>query len=205
MHSYDGSPRPIASCTGRGVCQALLALTLVVSHLQSASAQTTDLNSTSGSAGLGAAATDPSGYYPTNVAPSPEFAPGRNPYGNLSNVIVDWNLVAQQLGRTSGYDPPRLLSLLHLAQWRALEAAGGPSTNYSMEAVAGYAGHFVMAQLLPSNLKDYDVLLAAQLGNISAESAETAQTIATNAATLLLQNRSDALHWLAIGPSQGRL
>lgn len=62
-----------------------------------------------------------------------------------------------------------------------------------------------MAQLLPSNLKDYDVLLAAQLGNISAESAETAQTIATNAATLLLQNRSDALHWVAIGPSKGRL
>ena len=58
---------------------------------------------------------------------------------------------------------------------------------------AGYAGHFVMAQLLPSNLKDYDVLLAAQLGNISAADATTAQTIATNAATLLLQNRSALL------------
>lgn len=44
---------------------------------------------------------------------------------------------AQQLVRVSGYDPPRLLSLLHLAQWRALLAAGGPSTNYSMDAVAG--------------------------------------------------------------------
>lgn len=52
-----------------------------------------------------------------------------------------------------------------------------------------------MAQLLPSNLKDYDVLLAAQLGNISTAAAETAQIIATNAATLLLQNRS-ALHML---------
>ena len=62
-------------------------------------------------------------------------------------------------------------------------------------ACAGYAGHFVMAQLLPSNLKDYDVLLAAQLGNISTAAAETAQIIATNAATLLLQNRS-ALHML---------
>lgn len=50
-----------------------------------------------------------------------------------------------------------------------------------------------MAQLLPSNLKDYDVLLAAQLGNISAADATTAQTIATNAATLLLQNRSALL------------
>ena len=58
---------------------------------------------------------------------------------------------------------------------------------------AGYAGHFVMAQLLPSNLKDYDVLLAAQLGNISAADATTAQTIATTAATLLLQNRSALL------------
>lgn len=58
---------------------------------------------------------------------------------------------------------------------------------------AGYAGHFVMAQLLPSNLKDYDVLLAAQLGNISVADATTAQTIATNAATLLLQNRSALL------------
>ena len=36
---------------------------------------------------------DPSGYYPTNVAAQPEFAPGRNPYGSLKNVIVDWNLV----------------------------------------------------------------------------------------------------------------
>ena len=44
---------------------------------------------------------------------------------------------AQQLGRTTGYDPPRLLSLLHLAQWRALKAAGGPISNYSMKAVAG--------------------------------------------------------------------
>ncbi len=50
-----------------------------------------------------------------------------------------------------------------------------------------------MAQLLPSNLKDYDVLLAAQLGNISAADATTAQTIATTAATLLLQNRSALL------------
>ncbi len=50
-----------------------------------------------------------------------------------------------------------------------------------------------MAQLLPSNLKDYDVLLAAQLGNISAAACDTAQTIATNAATLLLQNRSTDL------------
>jgi len=50
-----------------------------------------------------------------------------------------------------------------------------------------------MAQLLPSNLKDYDVLLAAQLGNISVADATTAQTIATTAATLLLQNRSALL------------
>ena len=53
----------------------------------------------------------------------------------------------------------------------------------------GYAGHFVMAQLLPQNLKDYDVLLAAQLQNISASDAAAAQTIATDTATLLLQNR----------------
>ena len=26
---------------------------------------------------------------------------------------------------------------MHLAQWQALKAAGGPSTNYSMDAVAG--------------------------------------------------------------------
>lgn len=46
-----------------------------------------------------------------------------------------------------------------------------------------------MAQLLPQNLKDYDVLLAAQLQNVSASDATAAQTIATNTATLLLQNR----------------
>ena len=156
---------------------------------------------------------------------------------------ASWTMqqVAQQLGRTSGYDPPRLLSLLHIAQWQALLAAGGRNNNYSMEAVAGsalrlpnlfitaackpvwlvcpnmqtlaaqrtciyvcslleasaacicaagFAGHFVLAQLLPQNLKDYDVLLAAQLQNVSASDAATAQTIATNTATHLLQNRS---------------
>lgn len=179
------------TCTCRVVCYASVAVALLCTPLAPAAAQTNGLNSTAGSEGLGAAATDAAGYYPSNVAPAPEFAPGRNPYGNLRNVVVDWNLAAQQLGRTSGYDPPRLLSLVHLAQWRALQAAGGPTSNYSMSAVAGYAGHFVMAQLLPSNLKDYDVLLAAQLSNISAADATTAQTIATNAATLLLQNRTN--------------
>ena len=37
---------------------------------------------------------NPSAYYPTNVEAQREFAPGRNPYGNLTNVIVDWNLVS---------------------------------------------------------------------------------------------------------------
>ena len=37
----------------------------------------------------------PIGYYPTNVTPLREFSPGRNPYGNLTNVIVDWNLVSK--------------------------------------------------------------------------------------------------------------
>ena len=54
---------------------------------------------------------------------------------------------------------------------------------------AGYAGHFVLAQLLPQNLKDYDVLLAAQLENVTVAEATTAQSIATTAATQLLQNR----------------
>ena len=52
---------------------------------------------------------------------------------------------AQQLGRTSGYDPPRLLSLLHIAQWQSLNAAGGFATNYSMEAVAG--AHLVLCSV----------------------------------------------------------
>lgn len=164
---------------------------LFISVTTAQSNTTVNTNATAGSEGLGAAATNPSAYYPTNVAPAPEFAPGRNPYGNLTNVIVDWNLAAQQLGRTTGYDPPRLLSLLHLAQWRALKAAGGPTANYSMEAVAGYAGHFVLAQLLPQNLKDYDVLLAAQLENVTVAEATTAQSIATTAATQLLQNRTN--------------
>ena len=75
--------------------------------------------------------------------------------------------------------------------WLAVHALA-VSTVFCLRCIksAGYAGHFVMAQLLPSNLKDYDVLLAAQLSNISAADATTAQTIATNAATLLLQNRS---------------
>lgn len=54
---------------------------------------------------------------------------------------------------------------------------------------AGYAAHFVLAQLLPQNLKDYDVLLAAQLANVTASEATVAQSIATTAATTLLQNR----------------
>ncbi|KAL3155847.1 hypothetical protein ABBQ32_012857 [Trebouxia sp. C0010 RCD-2024] len=152
---------------------------------------TLDQNATAGSQGLGAAADNTSAYYPTNVMAQREFSPARNPYGNLTNVIVDWNLAAQQLGRTSGYDPPRLLSLMHLAQWQSMKAAGGPSTNYSMEAVAGYAAHFVLAQLLPSNLKDYDVLLAAQLANVTEPEATAAQSIATAAATALLQNRTN--------------
>ena len=56
-------------------------------------------------------------------------------------------------------------------------------------ANAGYAGHFVLAQLLPQNLKDYDVLLAAQLENVTVSEATVAQSIATTAATQLLQNR----------------
>lgn len=54
---------------------------------------------------------------------------------------------------------------------------------------AGYAAHFVLAQLLPQNLKDYDVLLAAQLANVTESEAMLAQSIATTAATALLQNR----------------
>lgn len=54
---------------------------------------------------------------------------------------------------------------------------------------AGYAAHFVLAQLLPQNLKDYDVLLAAQLANVTESEATVAQSVATTAATTLLQNR----------------
>ncbi len=114
--------RKLKSHTCRLVCYASLAVALMCTPLVSAAAQTDGLNSTAGSEGLGAAATvlffarahlctlsllgsplcvvigdgslqDAAGYYPTNVAPAPEFAPGRNPYGNLKNVIVDWNLV----------------------------------------------------------------------------------------------------------------
>ena len=53
----------------------------------------------------------------------------------------------------------------------------------------GYAAHFVLAQLLPQNLKDYDVLLAAQLANVTESEATVAQSIANTAATTLLQNR----------------
>ena len=65
-----------------------------------------------------------------------------------------------------------------------------PTASAKSVCAAGFAGHFVLAQLLPQNLKDYDVLLAAQLQNVSASDAATAQMIATNTATDLLQNRS---------------
>ena len=51
--------------------------------------------------------------------------------------VMSVNQAAQQLGRTSGYDPPRLFSLLHLAQWRAILAAGGQNSTYNLPAVAG--------------------------------------------------------------------
>jgi hypothetical protein len=58
------------------------------------------------------------------------------------------------------------------------------------ENVAGFAAHFVLAQLLPQYLNDYDGILATQLRNISLGDARQGAKLGESLATSLLQERS---------------
>ena len=104
-----------------------------------------------------------------------------------------------QLRDSGSVAPAIFLKSAYSSSWRfSMTADGSNSSNARWHGstcftlcrlTTGYAGHFVLAQLLPANLKDYDVLLAAQLQNVTAAEAAVAQSIATTAATELLQNR----------------
>ena len=67
--------------------------------------------------------------------------------------------------------------------------------------MTAFAGHFVLAQLTPQELNDYDDLLAAQLQDVGLEEARMAATLAEGLSTSLLQNRSlyphAKMHFLA--------
>jgi len=95
-----------------------------------------------------------------------------------------------QACRISGYDAPRLLFLVHLAQLLAVEAASNTSANVA-ETAAGFAAHFVLAQLLPQYLNAYDALLADQLRGVDLSDAREGATLGEGLATSLLQERTN--------------
>jgi hypothetical protein len=55
--------------------------------------------------------------------------------------------------------------------------------------IAGFAAHFVLAQLLPQYLNDYDVILSAQLRNASLSDARQGAALGEALASSLLQER----------------
>lgn len=55
---------------------------------------------------------------------------------------------------------------------------------------AGFAAHFVLAQLLPQYLNAYDALLADQLRGVDLSDAREGATLGEGLATSLLQERS---------------
>lgn len=127
----------------------------------------------------------------------------------------------------SGYDAPRLLSLVHIAQLLTIDAVNDGSEqlqdasagellsfspraifastldsmayrsaaesfsfgSYQSASVAGFAAHFVLAQVVPQYLADYDSILGYQLQNVSLDIARQAASLGEGLATSLLQNR----------------
>ena len=55
--------------------------------------------------------------------------------------------------------------------------------------VTAFAGHFVLAQLAPQDLNDYDDILAQLLQGTSLADARIAASLAEGLSTSLLQNR----------------
>ena len=62
-----------------------------------------------------------------------------------------------------------------------------------MNFVAGFAAHFVLAQLLPQYLNNYDSLLADQLRGMNLDDARQGAALGEGLATSLLQERSAIL------------
>ncbi|KAJ7534610.1 hypothetical protein O6H91_13G102500 [Diphasiastrum complanatum] len=88
------------------------------------------------------------------------------PVVGVENAVTEWNAVTQKIVRLLGVPnqiAARTYALVHISQYKALQAAYKANLSYP-EAAAAYAGHYVLSELFPTQQSPiFDGFIAKQV------------------------------------------